>query len=294
MTKEIRKAIILAGGTGSRLFPITKSVCKQLLPIYDKPMIYYPLSTLLISGIKDILIICSPLFLDAFKKLLNDGRQWGINISYICQEKPEGIAQSLIIGEDFLDGAPLCLILGDNLFYGDDLSLKLQEANIDNSTSTLFAYRVSDPERYGIVNFDSKLNVLDIEEKPKKPKSNYAVTGIYFYENNAIEIAKTLTLSGRGEYEITDLNKILLSNNQLKVKLLRRGMAWLDTGTYDSLHDAGSFIKTIEKRQGLKIGCPEEIAWNLKYIDDDMLLKIAEKYKNESYGNYLIDLIKKK
>lgn len=288
----IRKGIILAGGTGSRLSPLTKSISKQLMPVYDKPMIYYPLSTLMLSGIKDILVICQPFFLDSFKKLLNDGSQWGVNIKYECQDNPEGIAQAFIIGEDFLNGAPVCLILGDNLFYGDNLSLKLKEANQNKIDGTLFAYQVKDPSRYGIVDFNKDMRVIKIEEKPKEPKSNFAVTGIYFYENSVVEIAKSLKPSARGELEITDINKILLSQNKLKVKLLNRGMAWLDTGTFDSLHDAGTFIKTIESRQGLKIGCPEEIAWKLNYINDSQLQSLANHYKKSNYGEYLMSLIK--
>ena len=288
----IRKGIILAGGTGSRLSPLTKSISKQLMPVYDKPMIYYPLSTLMLSGIKDILVICQPFFLDSFKKLLSDGSQWGLNIKYECQDNPEGIAQAFIIGEDFLNGAPVCLILGDNLFYGDNLSLKLKEANHNKIDGTLFAYQVKDPSRYGIVDFNKDMHVIKIEEKPKEPKSNFAVTGIYFYENSVVEIAKSLKPSARGELEITDINKILLSQNKLKVKLLNRGMAWLDTGTFDSLHDAGTFIKTIESRQGLKIGCPEEIAWKLNYINDSQLQSLAHHYKKSNYGEYLMSLIK--
>ena len=289
---NIRKGIILAGGTGSRLSPLTKSISKQLMPVYDKPMIYYPLSTLMLAGIKDILVICQPFFLDSFKKLLNDGSQWGVNIKYKCQDNPEGIAQAFIIGEDFLNGAPVCLILGDNLFYGDNLSLKLKEANKNKIDGTLFAYQVKDPSRYGIVDFNKDMRVIKIEEKPKEPKSNFAITGIYFYENSVVEIAKSLKPSARGELEITDINKILLSQNKLKVKLLNRGMAWLDTGTFDSLHDAGTFIKTIESRQGLKIGCPEEIAWKLNYINESELQSLANDYKKSNYGEYLMQLIK--
>ena len=262
------------------------------MPVYDKPMIYYPLSTLMLAGIKDILVICQPFFLDSFKKLLNDGSQWGVNIKYKCQDNPEGIAQAFIIGEDFLNGAPVCLILGDNLFYGDNLSLKLKEANKNKIDGTLFAYQVKDPSRYGIVDFNKDMRVIKIEEKPKEPKSNFAITGIYFYENSVVEIAKSLKPSARGELEITDINKILLSQNKLKVKLLNRGMAWLDTGTFDSLHDAGTFIKTIESRQGLKIGCPEEIAWKLNYINESELQSLANDYKKSNYGEYLMQLIK--
>ena len=293
MNIKSRKGIVLAGGTGSRLNPITSAVSKQLIPIYDKPMIYYPLSTLLLSGIKEILIICTSLYLDAFKRILNDGSQWGIKIEYEVQEKPDGIAQSLLIGENFLDGAPMCLILGDNLFYGDDLSFKLRQADKVTEGGTIFAYQVSDPQRYGIVDFDANYNVKKISEKPNSPKSNYAITGIYYYSNSVIELAKNLKPSKRGELEITDINKSLLDLNKLKVQILRRGMAWLDTGTFDSLQEASSFIKTIEKRQGLKIGCPEEIAWKLNYINDIQLEEIAKKYISSTYGLYLMKLLEK-
>ena len=287
-----RKGIILAGGTGSRLSPLTNAVSKQLMPVYDKPMIYYPLSTLLLAGINEILIICSPCFLDLFRNLLGDGSQWGIKIQYKCQKNPDGIAQALILGEEFLNGSPLCLILGDNLFYGDNLSSKLQEVNSAREKGTLFAYQVKDPSRYGIIEFNEKLTVISIEEKPINPKSNFAVTGIYFYENSVINIAKNLKPSERGELEITDINKALLNEGQLKVRLLKRGMAWLDTGTVESLHDAGTFIKTIETRQGLKIGCPEEISWKLGYISKDELEILASKHSKSEYGNYLMKLLK--
>tara|TARA_Y100000816_G_C26083912_1_gene571684 strand:- start:1200 stop:1973 length:774 start_codon:yes stop_codon:yes gene_type:complete len=255
-------------------------------------MIYYPLSTLLIAGIKEILIICTPFYLESYKSLLGDGTQWGININYKCQKYPDGIAQAFVLGEEFLNGCPVCLILGDNLFYGDDLSLKLKEANDDKKNGTLFAYQVNDPSRYGIVQFDSQFNVLNIQEKPSKPLSNYAITGIYFYDNSVVNIAKNLKPSKRGELEITDINNALLARNQLKVKLLKRGMAWLDTGTVDSLHDAGTFIKTIENRQGLKIGCPEEIAFKLKYINEEELKLLSNQYSSSDYGKYLLKLIK--
>ena len=287
-----RKGIILAGGTGSRLSPLTNAVSKQLMPVYDKPMIYYPLSTLLLAGINEILIICSPFFLDLFRNLLGDGSQWGIKIQYKCQKQPDGIAQALILGEEFLNGSPLCLILGDNLFYGDNLSSKLKEVNSAREKGTLFAYQVKDPSRYGIIEFNEKLTVISIEEKPINPKSNFAVTGIYFYENSVINIAKNLKPSERGELEITDINKALLNEGQLKVRLLKRGMAWLDTGTVESLHDAGTFIKTIETRQGLKIGCPEEISWKLGYISKDELRILASKHSKSEYGNYLMKLLK--
>ena len=287
-----RKGIILAGGTGSRLSPLTNAVSKQLMPVYDKPMIYYPLSTLLLAGINEILIICSPCFLDLFRNLLDDGSQWGIKIQYKCQKQPDGIAQALVLAEEFLDGSPLCLILGDNLFYGDNLSSKLKEVNSAREKGTLFAYQVNDPCRYGIIEFNEELTVISIEEKPINPKSNFAVTGIYFYENSVINIAKNLKPSKRGELEITDINKALLNEGRLKVRLLKRGMAWLDTGTVESLHDAGTFIKTIETRQGLKIGCIEEISWKLGYISKDELGILASKHSKSEYGNYLMKLLK--
>jgi len=292
--KTKRKGIILAGGKGSRLSPLTNFLSKQLLPIYDKPMIYYPLSTLLLSGIREILIICSPLHLNSFKSILGDGKQWGIKIKYKCQEHPDGIAQALLIAEEFLNGSPICLILGDNLFYGDDLTTKLQLANKSTKGGTVFAYQVSDPCRYGIVDFDRNQQVTKIEEKPSSPKSNFAITGIYYYSNSVIEIARNLKPSKRGELEITDVNKILLNQGKLNVQVLRRGMAWLDTGTFESLHEASAFIQTIEKRQDLKIGCPEEIVWKLNYIDDKKLKEISEKYSSSSYGKYLLKLLENK
>tara|TARA_B100000401_G_C52808478_1_gene722331 strand:- start:1648 stop:2535 length:888 start_codon:yes stop_codon:yes gene_type:complete len=288
-----RKGVILAGGKGSRLNPLTIGISKQLMPIYDKPMIYYPLSTLLLCGIREILVICDPLYLDSFKRVLSNGNQWGVDIKYKCQERPDGIAQALLLAEEFLEGSPLCLILGDNLFYGDDLTFKLKEADKKIEGGTIFAYQVSDPSRYGIVSFDHNLKVNKIEEKPENPSSNYAITGIYFYSNSVIEIAKTLKPSKRGELEITDINKSLLRHGKLNVQILRRGMAWLDTGTFDSLHEAGAFIKTVEKRQDLKIGCPEEIAWKLNYINEDKLKELASKYSSSSYGKYLLKLLNK-
>lgn len=290
MKSLIRKGVILAGGKGTRLYPLTKAISKQLMPIYDKPMIYYPLSTLMLAGIKEILVICSPIDLDAYKRLLGNGKQWGIEINYSCQNEPEGIAQALIIAAEFIGDSPICLILGDNLFYGDDLTLKLTSAN-NSETSTLFAYQVSEPSRYGIVSFDKENNAINIQEKPAKPKSNFAVTGIYFYENNVLEIAKTLTPSERGELEITDINKILLKKGKLKVEALKRGMAWFDTGTIDSLQEAGSFIQTLEKRQGLKIGCPEEISWRLGYISNEQLKSLAMSFGKTNYGYYLKNLL---
>ena len=286
-----RKGIILAGGSGSRLNPITKATSKQLIPIYDKPMIYYPLTTLMMIGIRDILLICSPAYLESFENLLGNGQNWGISINYICQEKPEGIAQAFILGEDFIENNPSVLILGDNLFYGNEISQILNQANIDEEGATLFTYPVSDPERYGIVNMDLNNKVISIEEKPTKPQSNLAITGIYFYDKNVVNYAKQLSPSLRGELEITDINKKYLKREKLKVKSFSRGIAWLDTGTFDALHEASSFIRTIERRQGLKIGCPEEVAWRSGFIDDDQLKKIAYSNFNTSYGKYLIDLI---
>ena len=288
---QIRKGIILAGGKGSRLQPLTLSVSKQLLPIYDKPMIYYPISNLLMAGIREILIICDPFHLDSFKKLIKDGSQWGVNIDYVTQPSPDGIAQSFILGEDFLRGDSVCLILGDNLFYGDDLSLKLKNASNNIEKSTIFAYQVKDPQRYGIVEFDEEFNVLDICEKPTNPKSNFAVTGIYFYNNSVVEIAKNLIPSDRGELEITDINKCLLSKKELTVNFMKRGMAWLDTGTFDSLYEASSFIKTLEGRQGLKVGCPEEVAFREGYINSHKLRQNALPIKNSPYGKYLLELM---
>ncbi len=291
---RIRKGIILAGGKGSRLHPLTLSVSKQLLPIYDKPMIYYPISNLLMAGIREILIICDPFHIDSFKKLIKDGSQWGVKIEYITQPSPNGIAESFILGEDFLGGDSVCLILGDNLFYGDELSFKLKNASKNFIKNTIFAYQVKDPQRYGIVEFDEELNVKDICEKPINPKSNFAVTGIYFFNNSVVEIAKNLVPSNRGELEITDINKYLLSRNELTVNLMKRGMAWLDTGTFDSLYEASSFIKTLENRQGLKVGCPEEIAFREGYINSSQLKENALPIKNSPYGKYLLELINKK
>ena len=285
-----RKGIILAGGTGSRLFPLTNGLCKQLLPIYNKPMIYYPLSSLMLAGIKEILIITTPQDIDKFKKLLGDGSQFGINLNYILQPKPEGIAQAFILGEDFIRGSKVALILGDNLFYGKDFINLLQSAN-QRDESTIFAYPVSDPERYGVVEFNENKKVVNIEEKPSNPKSKYVITGIYFYDESVIEKAKIIKPSARGELEITDLNLIYLKEGRLNVELFGRGMAWLDTGTFDSLHDASSFIKSIESRQGLKVCCPEEVAWRNGWINDSDLLKLAEPLLKSGYGQYLISLI---
>ena len=287
---NFRKGIILAGGTGSRLFPITKAVCKQLLPVYDKPMIYYPLSTLMLAGVRDILIITTPEDLENFKKLLGDGNNLGINLHYAIQDKPQGLAQAFLIGENFLDGSPSIMILGDNLFYGKGFVNQLKAASL-RKNSTIFAYPVSDPERYGIVDFDKDGKVKSIEEKPLEPKSKYAITGLYFYDESVVEKAKLVTPSDRGELEISDLNKFYLEEGTLNVELFNRGMAWLDTGTTDSLLDASSFIKTIESRQGLKISCPEEIAWRNGWISDEQLIALSQALKKSGYGRYLINLL---
>jgi len=288
-----RKGIILAGGAGTRLSPLTKAVSKQLLPIYDKPMIYYPLSTLMSFGINEILIICTPYHINAFKSLLSDGKQWGISIDYKCQPKPEGIAQAFILGEDFLGNSNVALILGDNLFYGNNFENNLKDANEDKDSATVFAYPVSDPSRYGIIYFDENTNkVIDIIEKPKNPKSNYAMTGLYFYNNQVINYAKKLKPSDRNELEITDINKIYLLENNLKVKVLGRGMAWLDTGTFDSLQEAGTFIRTLERRQGIKIGSPEETAWRSGFINNQKLKDLALEIYQSTYGDYLRSLVK--
>ncbi len=290
MNSSKRKGIILAGGTGTRLFPMTKVISKQLLPVYDKPMIFYPLSTLMIGGINEILIITTPQDLNRFKLLLGNGEELGINIRYEIQSEPKGIAEALIIGEEFISNSPVALILGDNLFYGQGISNILRNANHKNS-STIFAYRVVDPERYGVVQFSEDLKVQSIEEKPDNPKSNFVITGLYFYDHTAVKKAKTIKASKRGELEITDLNKLYLEENSLSVEVFNRGIAWLDTGTVDSLHEASSFIKTIEHRQGYKIGCPEEISWRNGWIKDKDLEIIAKKNKKSGYGDYLLSLL---
>ena len=288
------KGIILAGGSGTRLYPITIGVSKQLLPVYDKPLIYYPLSVLMLAGIQEILIISTPEDLPNFEKLLGDGKDIGITLSYKEQPSPDGLAQAFIIGEDFIGGEDVCLVLGDNIFYGYGFSETLRNArkNIEKGKSTVFGYYVNDPERYGVAGFDLDGNVTSIEEKPKNPASNYAVVGLYFYTNNVVQIAKTIKPSDRGELEITTVNQEYLKNNNLKVQLLGRGFAWLDTGTHDSLMEAGQFIETIEKRQGLKVACLEEIAYRMNYINKEQLEQLAEPLKKNGYGKYLLNLAK--
>ena len=287
------KGIILAGGSGTRLYPITKGVSKQLLPVYDKPMIYYPLSVLMLAGIQDILIISTPEDLPNFEKLLGDGSEIGLQLSYKEQPSPDGLAQAFIIGEEFIGTDDVCLVLGDNIFYGVGFSGMLQNArkNVAEGKSTVFGYYVNDPERYGVAEFDTKGNVISIEEKPKDPKSNFAVVGLYFYTNDVVQIAKNIQPSERGELEITSVNQTYLQHKTLKVELLGRGFAWLDTGTHDSLMEAGQFIETIEKRQGLKVACLEEIAYRMKYINAEQVRKLAEPLKKNGYGQYLLNLI---
>ena len=286
-----RKGIVLAGGSGTRLYLVTQSICKQLLPVYDKPMIYYPLATMMLAGMRDICIISTPQDTPRLEQLLGDGSKWGMNLQYIVQDKPEGIAQAFTLAADFIGNDDCALVLGDNVYYGHDLADMMQEADNNKEGATVFAYPVSDPERYGVVAFDENGKALSIEEKPLKPKSRYAITGLYFYDNQVVEIARTLKPSARGELEITDVNQVYLNSSKLNVQVMGRGMAWLDTGTHDSLLDASMFIQTLEQRQGLKVMCPEEIAYRMGYITKDQLELLAQPLLKSGYGQYLLNLL---
>ncbi|MCL5974526.1 MAG: glucose-1-phosphate thymidylyltransferase RfbA [Gammaproteobacteria bacterium] len=286
-----RKGIVLAGGSGTRLYPVTQSICKQLLPVYDKPMIYYPLATMMLAGMRDICIISTPQDTPRLEQLLGDGSKWGLNLQYIVQDKPEGIAQAFTLGAEFIGDDDCALVLGDNVYYGHDLADMMRDADNNKDGATVFAYPVSDPERYGVVAFDENGKALSIEEKPLKPKSRYAITGLYFYDNQVVEIARNLKPSARGELEITDVNQAYLDNGKLNVQVMGRGMAWLDTGTHDSLLDASMFIQTLEQRQGLKVMCPEEIAYRMGYINAEQLEALAQPLLKSGYGKYLLNII---